>query len=209
MARLHHRGGGAAARAHRRLSAAQPPCPVERALPARWLVQARRRAQGATLAAHGQAPFGRFAVNLAFGVEQRVDALDHLECGRRDRRHALATPLAGRDVGEFMELPPPVAPAERLDHRPRHPPRRIQRIESGTSVGLKESGAPLACPEPALGASIPIIESPLALIANYLHRPPLIPRVAGVSKMLAERAPAASGSAPGPSPHHVREARQT
>ena len=67
----------------------------------------------AALAAHRQAPFGKFAVHLALNVEQRIDALDRLERQRRDRRRALATPLAGRNVGEFVELPPPVRPASR------------------------------------------------------------------------------------------------
>ena len=35
-ARLHHRGDGAAACAHRRLAAAQPLCPVEGVLPEDW-----------------------------------------------------------------------------------------------------------------------------------------------------------------------------
>ena len=45
-ARLHAGGDGAVARVDRRPAGAEPPCPVEGVLPARRLVQARRRAQG-------------------------------------------------------------------------------------------------------------------------------------------------------------------
>ena len=48
---------------------------------------------------------GRLAVDPALDVEQHVDPLHRLQRERRDRRRGLAPPLAGRDVGELVELP--------------------------------------------------------------------------------------------------------
>jgi len=65
--------------------------------------------------------FGGFAVELVLDVEQRFGALDRFECDRRDGRRAVATPLGGRDVGEFVALPPTVRPAAGFGHWPRNP----------------------------------------------------------------------------------------
>ena len=55
-ARLHRRRNGVAAQADRRTARAQPPRPVEGALPAHRLAQARRRAQGHDGARHHCSP---------------------------------------------------------------------------------------------------------------------------------------------------------
>ena len=75
-----------------------------------------RRAQ---LTPHLEAALGGLAVNLTLEVEQRVDPRHRLQRHRRDRRPALATPLAGRDVGQLVEASPSMAPTQRLGHRPR------------------------------------------------------------------------------------------
>ena len=68
----------------------------------------------AALTAYRQAPLGRFAVERALDVEQRVDAPHRFEGEWRDRRRVLATPLAGGDVGEFVELAPDRGPSRGL-----------------------------------------------------------------------------------------------
>jgi hypothetical protein len=57
-----------------------------------------RQQRRALLLTHAQPFFGALAVDAAFDVKQRVNALDRFERDRRDRRRVLAAPGIGRDI---------------------------------------------------------------------------------------------------------------
>ena len=94
----------------------------------------------APLAAHREAPLGSLAVDRALDIEQRVDARHRLQSQRRDRRRALAAPLVRRDVGELVELAPPMRPTQRLGHESRRSAGRIEPLVSGIGIGLQDPG---------------------------------------------------------------------
>jgi hypothetical protein len=96
--------------------------------------------RGAPLLAHGQATGGRQAVDLALNVKEPVDASDGLECDRRDRRGRLAPPGARRDVGKLEELPPRMAPAQRLDDRTGLAIGKIEAVVAVERIGLQNAG---------------------------------------------------------------------
>jgi hypothetical protein len=56
------------------------------------------------------------AIDIAFDVEQEINAFDGLEGNRRERRRGLSSTGIGGDVGQHEELAPRMAPAERLRH---------------------------------------------------------------------------------------------
>ena len=119
---------------------------------------------------------------------------------RRALRHAVRCELYRPSRRSSRPTSPgPVQRSASSRIRSRYSALNWRRVGLATTSG---SGAPLDRPAPALGASslrssppragacasIPVIESLSSLIAIHLNRPPLIPRVAAVSTMLAERA---------------------
>ena len=101
----------------------------------------QRHRQGCTLfPAHPQTLFRALAVDAAFDVEQRVDALDRFERDRRDRRRVLAAPGIGRDVRELEELPPSMRPAQCGGDRPLRTRGIVQLVVAAIGVGLQDTG---------------------------------------------------------------------
>jgi len=90
--------------------------------------------------AHPQTLFRALAVDAAFDVEQRVDALDRFERDRRDRRRVLAAPGIGRDVRELEELPPSMRPAKCGGDRPLRTRGIVQLVVAAIGVGLQDTG---------------------------------------------------------------------
>ena len=79
-----------------------------------------RRSKSPLVSTSGKAPQDRIIVTLpwrpqvTFDGEERVDASDGLQIGRRDWRRSLAAPCIGGDFGQLEELAPRVAPAQSL-----------------------------------------------------------------------------------------------
>ncbi len=51
-----------------------------------------------------------------------------------------AAPLAGRDVGEFVELAPRMGEAGSFGHGPRRSAELLEPVVSGKGVGLQDAG---------------------------------------------------------------------
>ena len=83
---------------------------------------------------------GGLAVDPALDAEQRVDPRHRFQRHRRDRRNPLAASLADRDVSELEARPPSIAPAQRLNNRPRQTPRLVDLPVTGIGFGLKNAG---------------------------------------------------------------------
>ena len=96
--------------------------------------------RNAPFPARGKALGGGEAVDLALDVEDGIDAFDLLQRDRRDRRGRLAPSGARRDVGKLEELPPRMAPAQRLDDRTGTPVRKVEAIVAVVGVGLQNAG---------------------------------------------------------------------
>ena len=109
--------------------------------------------RGAQFLAYPKPSLGRRAIDFSLDVEQNVDPLHRLQRHRRDRCRVLATPLAGRDVGEFEKLAPGVAPTSRLGDAPRH----IEAVVAGVDVGLEDAAEGLQMFNRMLAAPVPRI----------------------------------------------------
>ena len=83
-------------------------------------------------------PFERWlAVDLAFDVEDRIDALHRLERHRRDDGERAAR--LGSDVGEHEELTPCMRPAGGLGDRPSFAAGLVEPVEAGIAIGLQDA----------------------------------------------------------------------
>ena len=84
---------------------------------------------------------GAHAGDLALGIEDGIDAFDGFQ---RDGRDIFGDPFAlpggGLDVGQFEELPPGVAPAERAEHRRGFAGRIVNAVIAAIGVGLQDAG---------------------------------------------------------------------
>ena len=120
-------------------------------------------------------------------LSQRLVVRHHL---RGLDRSELDASLAHRLRLAGCELPLFEPPAvEALAHSARGLPRLIHRIAHYALTTAAAKGARTVTAVPLESASIHVMGSLSALIVVHLRRPPLIPRVPGVSTMLAERGP--------------------
>jgi hypothetical protein len=83
---------------------------------------------------HPQTLFGALAIDAAFDVEQRIDALDRFECDRRDRWRFVPTPSVGRDIRQLEELPSSVRPTQGGGDRSLHSRGGVQLVVAAVGV---------------------------------------------------------------------------
>jgi hypothetical protein len=93
---------------------------------------------GALCSWHPQTFFGTLAIDAAFDIEQRVDALDRFERDRRDRRCFLSAPGIGGDVRQLEELPASVGPTQCGGDRPRPARGIVELVVAAIRIRLQE-----------------------------------------------------------------------
>ena len=86
------------------------------------------------------------AIDAAFDIEQRVDALDRFERDRRDRRRVLPAPGIGGNVGELEELPPSMGPTQSRGNRPLRARGVVQLVIAAVGVRLQDAGEAVKVP---------------------------------------------------------------
>jgi hypothetical protein len=86
------------------------------------------------------------AIDLAFDIEQGVDATDRVQCDRRDDGRCLAlrfSPGAGSQIGQDEEPAAGVDPARRFQNQARLASLFIKLVVSAIRIGLEDTGISL------------------------------------------------------------------
>jgi|RhiMethySRZTD1v2_1073278.scaffolds.fasta_scaffold174778_1 hypothetical protein len=148
----------------------------------------QRGALGANRATLG----GQKAVDLAFDVEDRVDALHRFERQRRDHGQPAVLGFGG-DIGEHEELATRMRPACRLDERTSFAAGVVEPVEPRISIGLKD-------PDVAAQVALRVLARTVARVEEHCRRR----RASGERTVIAHIDPGPSGRRPARRQHRHR-----